>query len=293
MEQALAIELLDVAVSGGTLRVARLGRGERSALALHGITSSHLQFVPLARHLGSGLSLLAPDLRGRGASNHLPGPYGMEAHAEDCARVLAELAAGPVPVLGHSMGAYVAVVLAARHPELVSRLVLADGGIPVPLPDDVDPDVVMKAVLGPALARLDMVFASPEDYRRFWREHPAIGPSWDPDVEAYVDYDLEETDGGFRSRARPEAVWADGQEHIVDPSLVTDALDSVRCPVVLLRAPRNLIDQPPPLLPEEVVAPWRARLPAFSDVLVDDTNHYSLMLGDRGPSMLAAALVAQ
>ncbi|HWF15709.1 MAG TPA: alpha/beta hydrolase, partial [Acidimicrobiales bacterium] len=124
-----------VEVPAGRLHVTRFGPGSRAVLGIHGITASSMSMAVVARHLGADATLVAPDLRGRGASAGLPGPYGMRAHAEDCAAVITELCEPPVVVLGHSMGAFVAVVLAATHPELVERLVLADGGLPLPLPE--------------------------------------------------------------------------------------------------------------------------------------------------------------
>ena len=278
----------DVAVAGGSLRVARFGSGPELVLGIHGITGSCMQLVPLARRLGAQCSTLSPDLRGRGASNHLPGPYGMQAHADDCAAVLREFCGGPVVVVGESMGAYVAVVLAARHPELVERLVLVDGGFTLSLPPGLDPQSVLEAVLGPALARLDQVFPSPQAYFDFWRAHPALAEEWSAELEDCFAYDLEPVEGGFRSRVRAEAVRADGSEHIVDPALTEQSLGALKCPVSLLRAPRNLLDQPVPMLPDEAIAPWRDVLPDFSDAMVENTNHYTLMFGDRGAERIAA-----
>ena len=277
----------DVSVPGGRLRVARFGTGSRVTLGLHGITGSSVQLAPVARRLSPNLAMVSPDLRGRGGSNTLPGPYGMEAHARDCAEVISQVSDRPVVVLGESMGAYVAVVLAARFPDLVERLVLADGGIPLSVPDGLDPDAVLEAVLGPALARLNMVFETREAYFDFWRAHPAFSEAWGADVEEFLAYDLEPTERGFRSRARPEPVRVDGRQHIVSRRLVEDALDVVTCPVHLVRATRNLVDEEPPLLSEEAVAPWRSRIASFGDEVVEDTNHYTLFLCERGAQRLA------
>lgn len=286
-------QFIDVPVAGGELRVARFGEGPAVVLGLHGITGSCMQLVPVARRLDGARVLVAPDLRGRGASNHLPGPYGMVAHASDCATVLQAVTDRPAVVLGESMGAYVAVVLAARYPSLVERLVLGDGGIPIPVPPGTDPDAVIDAVLGPAVLRLHRVFGTGQDYLDFWRAHPAVGREWNEDVEAYLDYDLEPADGGLRARASEEAVRVDGAEHIVDPALVDGALRQVRCPVTLVRAERNLLDGLPPLLPDTVVAPWRDLVPGFSDTVVPDTNHYTLFLGRRGADMLASFVAGE
>lgn len=285
------LSTFEVPVAGGDMHVAKWGTEHCSVLGIHGITASPVSLAPVARLLGPEISTCAPDLRGRGRSAHLGAPYGMRAHAEDCAAVIRSCANGPVVVLGVSMGAYVAVVLAASRPDLVDRLVLADGGLPIPLPaglpDDLTPDQVTELVLGPALARLQMVFGSLDEYFDFWRAHPAFSEDWNEDVEAYLEYDLEPVEGGFRSRVKEEAVRVDATEQLVDPEIITDSVERIECPISLLRAPRNLLNQPTPLIPDEVARDWEQRLPNLSSELVEDVNHYSLVLGDRGTRTVA------
>src|SRR5579875_2000924 len=281
----------DVDVPGGPLRVAVFGTGGRVVLGIHGITGSSIQLAPVARRLASNFTLVAPDLRGRGASNSLPGPFGVRRHAEDCARVIEQHADGPVVVLGESLGGFVGVVLAAERPDLVARLVLADGGLPTPVPDGLDHDTLIRAVIGPAIDRLGQVFPSRDAYLDFWKGHPAVGEEWNDDVEAYLDYDLEATDGGFRSRARAEAVRTDGIDVLAETDVIAEAAENVSCETVLVRACRNLVNQLPPLYPDGVVASWRSRMLRLSDEVVDDTNHYTLMFGDAGASALTRHVV--
>ena len=145
----------------------------------------------------------------------------------------------------------------------------------------------MQTLLGPALARLSRVFPSRDAYLDFWRRHPAFTQDWNEDVEAYLDHDLEACDGGrFRSRVSEAAVRADAAEQLTDPDLFARAL---RKPAT---APRNLIDQPVPLLSPAIVAEWQARLPNLFAEMVPDVNHYSLMMGSRGAPILAARLAA-
>jgi pimeloyl-ACP methyl ester carboxylesterase len=73
----------DVEVAGGTLRVVSFGAGEQHVLAVHGITASAMCWQAVARALPAGWALHAIDLRGRGHSNALPGPYGFDAHGAD------------------------------------------------------------------------------------------------------------------------------------------------------------------------------------------------------------------
>ncbi len=293
---AIETSTFTVPVAGGGLLVTRFGSGSRTVLGIHGITANAISLRAVARRLSPEFGLVAPDLRGRGGSQHLPGPHGLSAHAADCAAVIHALDAPPIAVLGESMGAYVGVILAARYPRLVRRLVLADGGLPLPQPPGFtagsDPAPVVQTLLGPALARLSRVFPSRDAYLDFWRRHPAFTQDWNEDVEAYLDHDLEACDGGFRSRVSEAAVRADAAEQLTDPDLFARALQSITCPINLVTAPRNLIDQPVPLLSPAIVAEWQARLPNLFAEMVPDVNHYSLMMGSRGAPILAARLAA-
>jgi pimeloyl-ACP methyl ester carboxylesterase len=293
----------ELPVAGGRLNVARAGPAVREAegvvMAVHGITANHVAWRTVARDLlaGDGICVLAPDLRGRGRSAGLPGPYGFAAHVADLLALLDSEAAPPVVLAGHSMGAYVAARLAADHPERVSSLVLIDGGLPLPVPSDKDPDEILEATLGPAAKRLDQTFPSRADYVAMWRAHPALAAAWDSDVEAYANYDVEPA----RETAQPDAVRSvvssdamrtDGKELLLDETTRT-ALDRVRAPVRLLRAPRGLLDDDKPFLPDEVLADFTAARPDLRVEIVPDTNHYTILLGPGpGPSRVAAAVRA-
>lgn len=205
----------------------------------------------------------------------------MASHADDCAAVLDALGGEPTPVLGVSMGAYVGVMLAARRPDLVERLILVDGGLPLPLPEGVDPKELAEAMLGPSLERFQMTFPSFEKYLDFWRDHPAVSETWNDHVEAYLAYDLTGSEPELRSRVSEEAVRADMLDSIGKPRQIDEALETLTCPVFLFRATRGLLNGPA-VLPEELVAPWRERIPQLEDEVIDDTNHYSIVLGERG-----------
>jgi pimeloyl-ACP methyl ester carboxylesterase len=283
----------DVPVTGGSLHVGRWGTGDRVVVAAHGITGNHRSWQGVARALGPEVSLVAPDLRGRGHSAKLTEPFGMRAHAEDLIAVLDHLGLEQAVLAGHSMGAYVATTAATLHPSRWSHVVLVDGGIALPLPARVDPDAMLAGVLGPALARLEMTFADRDAYHDFWRAHPAfVEPgAWNEDTEAWLDHDLVATETGLRSSASLEAVRFDGTELLVDHE-VRHAFQHVRQPTVLLRAPRGLLNQVPPFLPDEIIDPLRASWPIRLEMLVDDTNHYSILLAPRGTKVVASHLHA-
>jgi pimeloyl-ACP methyl ester carboxylesterase len=268
--------------------------GAPVVLAIHGITASSRAWVTIARHLGDRVTFIAPDLRGRGVSCDLPGAYGMAAHLEDLEAVLDFSGVVRAVMAGHSMGAYIAPRLAASHPERAEAVVMIDGGLPLPRPEGVEPDDLLALVLGPALERLRMTFPSREAYADFWRSHPAFaGPGfWNEDVEAYLDYDLGGTEPELRSVVSEEAVRADGRDLVLSADAAKTALGSLACPTVLLRAPRGLLDQPFPLVPDEAAAEAASICPALVDEVVPDTNHYLIAFGDREAKVVADRIAA-
>lgn len=259
-------------------------------LAIHGITSSHKAWAPLARHLPD-VCIIAPDLRGRGGSRSLGGPYGMARHADDVAALLDELGVKPCVVVGHSMGAYVAVTLAHRHPATVSRLVLVDGGLPLKGDPTLDPDESLRRTLGPAAERLSRVFASPEAYRAFWRAHPAFA-DWTPDLESYVDYDLVADDGRLHPATSYEAMAADSRDLVTPGNAAVLALRDLAVDATFLRAERGMVDDPGGLFPVDWVAEQVARQPRVRVEEVPGVNHYTITLSNSGAAAVAGAVTA-
>lgn len=282
-------QLHRVPVRGGELAVGQWGPADapQTVLLVHGVTASH-QSWPLVAELIDGARILAPDLRGRGRSNHLPGPYGMPQHADDLAATLDHFGVETALVVGHSMGAFVSVVLAHRHADRVSELILVDGGLPLAVPDNLSPADFTKAVLGPAQDRLAMTFESEKAYLDFWRRHPAFVDDWNPTVENYVAYDLSGTAPELHPSTTYQAVAEDSAELTGSDSLLT-ALDALKHPTTFLRAPRGLLNADPLYTPENV-AQWKDKLSSLETIEVDDVNHYTIVLGEAGASRIAAVV---
>ncbi|MFI8104539.1 alpha/beta fold hydrolase [Streptomyces sp. NPDC086023] len=102
---------------------------------LHGLGATSAYFNEIAHHpLLAGHRSLLVDLMGHGLSDRPAGfGYALEDHADAVAAAMAAAGVADAQVVGHSMGGSVAIVLAARHPRLVSRLVLVDANLD-PLP---------------------------------------------------------------------------------------------------------------------------------------------------------------
>ncbi len=280
-----------VPVDGGELRVGILGAqdpGAPTVVAVHGITASHRSWLRVSADL-AGVRIIAPDLRGRGRSNSLPGPFGLRQHAADLERVLDHIGLASTVAVGHSMGAFVVALLGYRAPERVAALVLVDGGVPLALPEGVDPDAVPLALLGPAADRLRMTFESRDSYRDFWRGHPAFADGLSPEVLDYLDYDLDGEAPALRASGSADAVTTDAQE-LYGPGWYSEALRSLRMPVTVLRSPRGLLAEPPGLYPPGRLEAARAELPQLEIQEVPDVNHYTILMAEPGASAVAAAV---
>jgi pimeloyl-ACP methyl ester carboxylesterase len=287
---------LDVPVAGGALHVAHAGPldAERFALGVHGVTGSLMAWRTIARELDEEICLLAPDLRGRGQSRALPGPYGLAAHVADLTAVLDHVGVRSVVVMGHSMGAYLALRLAAEEPERTAGVVLLDAGLPFNVPDNTKQfDKAISQVAG----RLLTTYPSTRKYLSAWRAHPAFTKAWDADpqaaedFEAYACYDMIESGHVVRCTSMAAAVRTDSREMLTD-DLTRNALDRVCAPVHLLRAERGVFDTDP-LIPDDYLQAFAATYPSVRIEEVADVNHYTLILGPRqGPRRVAAALEA-
>jgi pimeloyl-ACP methyl ester carboxylesterase len=269
-------------------------------LAVHGITANGLSWLCVAEELfrrrGPGsVRFLAPDLRGRACSRYASGPYGLTTHADDVLAIADVFGTRPV-LVGHSMGAFVTALASSRAPERVAGSVLVDGGFAFPPPAELDIDAALTAVIGPAMTRLSMRFASPDAYLDFWRAHPALGPALDgpqsPEVRQYVLHDLIQTDqSDWVSSCVLEAIRADGADVMAHPETHAGAAKAVASGVAteLLWAARGLQNEAQGLYDERRIA--ALSLPADIRVTpIQDVNHYTAVFAPAGTATVVDAL---
>jgi pimeloyl-ACP methyl ester carboxylesterase len=199
------------------------------ALLVHGVTSSSRTWWRVGPALaGRGFRVLAVDLRGHGASPRAPAGLAVADLADDVAETVAETVAGtvagtvgePVDLLvGHSLGALVALEVVARHPGFARRLVVEDP----PGASSVDwAEVAAGIEADTALAAAD-----PEGLRR---DLEAANPAWPPGEAERRVADLADCD----ARAIADAVR---------PGVTFDLpalLAAARLPILLLLADEAL-----------------------------------------------------
>ncbi|MES2717787.1 MAG: alpha/beta hydrolase [Pseudomonadota bacterium] len=99
-----------------------------------GVANVAMRFSFLASDLSDRFRVVCMDWLGRGRSGWMAaeGDYSLPTYAEQLRQMILHLNAGPVTVLGSSMGGSAAIALMARQPRLISRLILNDVGPHIP-----------------------------------------------------------------------------------------------------------------------------------------------------------------
>jgi pimeloyl-ACP methyl ester carboxylesterase len=134
-----------VPLADGDLRVVEDGRPDApGVLLIHGSAGSTAWWDPVVPALAGACRVIRVDLLGHGRSSSAAGGYDIPAHARRVGAALDRLGAGPVTVIGHSMGCLVATALAEQRPDQVAALALIDMG---PSLDAAMPDGVLVRLL--------------------------------------------------------------------------------------------------------------------------------------------------
>lgn len=119
------IEHHRVEANGASFHVARTGSGP-ALLLLHGWPEFWLAWEPVMQLLADRWTLVAPDLKGFGASDKPEGPYGPDQHARDMLAIMDRLGIERFGVVGHDVGGAVMQPLARSAPARLSGLFFFD-----------------------------------------------------------------------------------------------------------------------------------------------------------------------
>ncbi len=228
-------------------------------LALHGWLDNAASFDALAPHLAECRRVIALDLPGHGRSAHLPAGRGSHYHFIDYVDLVLTAAEalhlGRFDLLGHSLGAGVASLVAAAAPERIRHLALIEGlG---PLADDSEHTLqrfrrAMRQRQN-GLHKRRRVFADVDSAVRARTMVSDLAPD---EARAIVTRGLEHTDGGYR--------WSsDPRQTLTTPIRLPEA--QVRRLLAGIEAPTQLLLAEPhtPYLPPDIM---RARAACVADI---------------------------
>ncbi|MFF4708695.1 alpha/beta fold hydrolase [Streptomyces sp. NPDC001288] len=165
-------ELRRVLANGVELNVALCGSGP-AVLLLHGFPHTWEVWTDVMGDLSDRYRVIAPDLRGLGASSRTASGYDAGTLAEDAAGLLDALGVSSAAVMGIDAGTAPAFLLALRRPGLVRRL------------------VVMESLLGALPGAEDFLVGGPPWWFGFHRAEPGLAETvLEGHEAAYVDWFL-------------------------------------------------------------------------------------------------------
>lgn len=205
-----------MAADGVTISYSIFDGEDPAVVILHGLAGSGREFVPTAGALAPRKVILV-DQRGHGFSTRAPADTTRAAFVEDVASVIRTESAGPVDLVGQSMGAHTAMLVAAAHPEMVGRLVLLEGNEGGGSSED-------HAALGDYFRSWEVPFANREDARAALGDGP-LARAWVADLEQREDGLYPRFDADVMVRTITEVAvprWPEW-ESIVAPTLVVYA----------------------------------------------------------------------
>ena len=233
--------LEQVAVSGGTMRLRRGGKGP-PLLLLHGNPQTHAMWHKVAPQLAGKYLVYCPDLRGYGGSFKPPAtpdhaPYAKREMAKDMVELMAHFGHDKFLVAAHDRGARVAHRLAIDHPERVLKLAVMDI---IPTLEHFE-RTDMKMALGyyhwfwfaqPHPFPENVICAAPDAW---WRAHTSREPK-PPDFfdrEALADY-LKAVHSPEMIRGMCEDYRAAATIDLEHDRASRAAGEKVRCPMLVL-----------------------------------------------------------
>ena len=199
------IEHQTVSARDGTFHVARTGSGP-PLLLLHGWPEFWLTWEPVMQRLAGRFQLIAPDLRGFGASSKPAGPWGAAEHAADLLAVLDALGLDRVGVVGHDVGGAIMQPLARLAPDRLTGLMFFGFvhpgiGARMATPDRLNEiwyQSFHQMPMAPALvgATRDTCRAYIGHFLRHWSHRTHV---FDPVMDAWVDNFMQpgNLEGGF------------------------------------------------------------------------------------------------
>lgn len=253
-------------------------------LLVHPMGAGSWSWMDVIRPLSAHGAVYAPDLPGAGRSRPIDRHAGRAEHGVHVLAGLCQtLDLEPVVLHGHSMGALVGALFAARHPERVARLVLTGPVLPG-LPDPPRFAWAWRLALGlaPRLARIPMragIRLKTDRWRR-WRDDPSnpqlteamnrLGTDASrisPALLSLIGEEIERYRVPWRIDGAMHAAVSAFAALTVDEAAVRTELERIEAPTLVLRGERDR------LIPRRLVGGLMELHPAWDVRIVDGIGH--------------------
>lgn len=263
---------------GSPVHIVDYGGTGPPLVLVHGLEGCALNWVATAPHLTKRHHVIGLDLAGFGISPPNGRDVSVESNAALVIDLIEHLDAGPVVLMGNSMGGLVSMLVAVDRPDLVESMVLVDPALPVVSWRDADAEVLVKLVgplvplLGPNLVRLYHRTHSPEEHARESMAMVAAEPSSIPEIVRAASEEVV--------KARRTLTWAVPSLVDADRSIATWVLNRSRYAKMLhkISVPTLLVHGTEDRLVHPSAAAWAvAERPDWDLALLEGLGHVPMM----------------
>lgn len=209
----------DIEVNGLRLHYTRTGGDKSQVVLAHGFADDGLCWTPVAEVLEADYDVIMVDARGHGRSDGPEQGYGLRDMAGDLAGVITGLGLHHPAVLGHSMGAATALILAGTHPDLAGAILLEDppawwvAGSPAGF--DAERQAWMRA---------NIIELKRKTREELIAEQRAASPSWsEAELGPWADAKLRFSFNALNRLGAAAVDWQATLRHITCPALLITA----------------------------------------------------------------------
>lgn len=244
-----------------------------TTVLVHGLDGSAANWFDNGHVLAEHARVVAPDLPGFGRTPLAGRVPTMEASADLIADVIRTMDLGPSELMGNSMGGPVALFTAARHPELVSRVVLVAPALPRTANRIVEWGFASRFLLPfaiPSLMKLEPAGRHAKDPTRqvtdlldlcFARGTAASSPALAEMIDVAAHRDRRDHVDGWYRAARSLFTW------LSRPRAFHRLADQVEAPVHIVSGGLD------PIIPASTIASALERHPSWTHVSMPRVGH--------------------
>lgn len=231
-----------------------------AVLMIHGFNVQGHTWDPIANELAEDYRVIVPDLRGHGRSSWAVDGYFVSNFVADLIGLLDDLGIRQCHVVGHSLGARIALGLAGSHPERVRRLVLSDNGPETPS------DAAQRAKATGDRRAARRGFRDEDEAADLYAEQH---PEWKPVFrELHVRHQIRRNWAGkLIERSDPDLFWVTRSAGRSDDTRLWALAANVTAPTLLIWGASS------PYMNDELVERMRAKIPDFRNVMLP-CGHY-------------------
>ncbi len=225
----------------------------------------------IASALSPKYRVIAMDKRGRGLSDKPGTGYSIEHHIRDIRCVLDELGIERIVLMGQSLGAYIGMIFASKHPDQLEKLILIDSGGQLSIEQWQNIGLAVQASYG----RLGKVFSSPDAYLNTVKQYPLNKP-WSPAMESNFRHEIEEVEGGVRCRTQLTHMQEESQNDLPILLRTAEYYPKIACKTLILRATEP-IGTDVILLPKDATEKMLQKISNVKLVDVKGTTHVDIV----------------